>query len=108
MRGSCVTGIVLLVAALHVAVVSMRVWTAARGLPDVGDVERDVDLGRGVCVERAEAARRALSRVLSSAWPCSRWRIRSGRSQLGGFWWPLAQFGALQSLVAWGIWRFAP
>jgi len=30
------------------------------------------------------------------------------KTQLGGFWWPLVQFGALQSLVAWGIWRFAP
>ena len=30
------------------------------------------------------------------------------KGQLGGFWWPLAQFGALQSLVAWGIWRLAP
>ena len=30
------------------------------------------------------------------------------KGQLGGFWWPVAQFGALQSLVAWGIWRLAP
>jgi CheY-like chemotaxis protein len=38
------------------------VWTATPGLPDVGDVERDVDLGWGVCFERAEATRRIKAR----------------------------------------------
>ena len=30
------------------------------------------------------------------------------KAELPGFWWPLAQFGALQFLVAYGIGRTAP
>ena len=107
MRGSRVTGIVLLVAAVHVAVVSLvfgprhpgylisatlsatLIWGAVFLLHER---KRQMGVVTGIVVGLA------VQQVAYQIW----------RSQLGGFWWPLGQFGALQGLVAWSIWRLAP
>ncbi len=107
MKQSCITGIVLLVAALHVAVVSLvfgprhvgyMVSAALSATLIWGGVfvlngwKRPAGAVAGVVVGLA------VQQVAYQVW----------KEQLGGFWWPVAQFGALQSLVAWGIWRLAP
>jgi hypothetical protein len=107
MRGSCVTAIVLLVAAAHVAVVSILFGPRHVGYLIWATLSATLIWG-GVFVlsERKRPAGVVGGIVLSLAAQQVAYQVWKG--QLGGFWWPLAQFGALQSLVAWGIWRFAP
>jgi hypothetical protein len=98
MRGSPVTGIVALVAALHVAVLSLvfgprhvgymlsaalsaiLIWCVVYVL---SERRRPASLIAGVVIGLA------LQQVAYRVW----------KTQLPGFWWPLAQFGALQFLV---------
>jgi hypothetical protein len=107
MRGSCVTGIVLLVAAAHVAVVSILFGPRHAGYLMSATLSATLIWG-GVFVlnERKRPAGAVAGVVVGLAVQQVVYQVWKG--QLGGFWLPLAQFGALQSLVAWGIWRFAP
>jgi hypothetical protein len=101
MRGSRVTGIAVLVAALHLAGLSFALgpkcipYIAAAYLTAVvvwGGVLMSTWKGRvGVIVGVGLSV--AVQQVAYQIW----------KVELGGFWWPLAQFGALQLLIAVGI-----
>jgi hypothetical protein len=107
MRGSCVTEIVLLVAALHVAVASLVLGPRHAGYLMSAALSATLIWG-GVFVlhERKRSAGAVAGVVVGLAVQQVAYQV--WRSELGGFWWPLGQFWALQCLVAWSIWRFAP
>ncbi|HEY5909869.1 MAG TPA: hypothetical protein VJA21_04615 [Verrucomicrobiae bacterium] len=107
MRGSSVTGIVLLVAAVHVAAVSILFGPRHAGYLMSAALSAALIWG-GVFVlnKRKRPAGAVAGVVVGLAVQQVAYQVWS--SQLGGFWWPVGQFWALQCLVAWGLWRFAP
>ena len=107
MRGSCVAGIVLLVVALHVAVASLVLGPRHVGYMVSATLSATLIWG-GVFLlnERKRQAGVVAGIVVGLAVQQVAYQV--WKAQLGGCWWPLAQFGALQSLVAWWIWRLAP
>ncbi len=102
MRGSRVTGIVLLVAALHMAVVSIVFGPRCVGYMMSATLSATLIWG-GVFLldERKHRAGVVAGIVIGLAVQQVAYQVWWG--QLGGFWWPLAQFGALQFLIAVGI-----
>jgi hypothetical protein len=107
MRGSCITGIVLLVAALHVAVVGMLFGPRHAGYLVSAALSATLIWGGVFVLNERKRPAGAVARVVVGL-AVQQVAYQIWRSQLGGFWWPLGQFGALQGLVARGIWRFAP
>ena len=107
MKSESIFRLAAVIAALHVAVLSM-----VFGLRHMGYIlaaTLSATLIWGVVFSLNERKRRAgliagvvvglvVQQVVYQVW----------RAELPGFWWPLAQFGALQFLVACGIERTAP
>jgi hypothetical protein len=107
MRGRCLAGIVLLVAALHVAVASLILGPRHVGYLVSATLSATWIWG-GVFLlhERKRQAGVVVAIVVGLA--VQQVAYHAWKAPLGGCWWPLAQFGALQCLVAWSIWRLAP
>jgi hypothetical protein len=107
MRGSRVAGIVALVAALHVAVLSMVFGLRHMGYILAATLSAPLIWGlvlflkarrRRVCFIVGVVAGLAVQQVAYQTW----------RAELPGSWWALGQFAALQFLVAYGIGKTAP
>lgn len=107
MRGSRVTGLVVLVAAVHVAVVSILLGPRNAGYLMSAAASAALIWG-GVLVLNKRKRQAGVVAGIIAGLAVQQVAYQVWKGQLGGFWWPLAQFGALQSLVAWGIWRLAP
>jgi hypothetical protein len=107
MRGSRVTGIVLLVAALHMAVVSIVFGPRHVGYMISATLSATLIWG-GVFLLNERKRRAGAVAGIVVGLVVQQVAYQVWKTQLGGFWWPLVQFGGLQCLVAWGIWRLAP
>jgi len=107
MRGSRIAGIVAVIAALHVAVLSFVFGPRHIGYMLVASLS--AALTWGVVFFLNERKRRAgfiSGMILGLVVQVVAYRIL--KAELPGFWWPLAQFGALQFLVAYGIVKAGP
>lgn len=107
MSGNRVAGIVPLVAALHVAVLSVVLGPQHVGYMVVAALSATLIWG-GVCMLNKRKRQAGVVAGIIAGLAVQQVAYQVWKEQLGGFWWPLAQFGALQSLVAWGVWRLAP
>jgi len=104
MGGSRVTGVVGLVVALHVAVLSTVFGPRHVGYMLSATLSGTLIWG-GVFQldDRRLKAGSVVGAVLALAVQQVAFQVCKG--QLAGFWWPLAQFGALQFLCAYGLRR---
>jgi hypothetical protein len=107
MRGSRVTGIVLLVAALHMPVVSIVFGPRHVGYMISATLSATLIWG-GVFLLNERKRRAGVVAGIVVGLVVQQVAYEVWKTQLGGFWWPPVQFGALQCVVAWGIWRLAP
>ncbi len=107
MRGSCVTGIVLLVVTLHMAVLGLLFGPKHTGYLLWAMVSATLIWGAVFALNKRKRQAGVVGGVVLGL-VAQQVAYQVWKGQLGGFWWSLVQFGALQSLVAWGIWRFAP
>jgi hypothetical protein len=104
MSGSRIGGIVALVAALHVAVLSLVFGPRHAGYMLTAMLSTTLIWGVAyVLSERRRGALLMAGIVVGLAVQQAAHQV--WKVQLPGFWWPLAQFGALQFLLALGIRR---
>jgi len=107
MKGERIAGLGSVIAALHVAVLSVVFGPRHVGYILVAALS--ATLIWGVVFFLNERKRRAgfiVGVVVGLGVQVVAYQIL--KAELPGFWWPLAQFGALQFLVAYGIGRTAP
>jgi hypothetical protein len=107
MNGERVAGLVVVIAALHVAVLSYAFGPRHINYIFVACLSALVVWGV-VCIVNEARRRRAMivgvvlglivQQVVYQVW----------KTELPGFWWPLAQFAALQFLIGFGLGRLAP
>ena len=107
MKGGRVTGLVVVIAALHVAVLSYAFGPRLISYILAASLSALVVWGVVFIVNEARRRRAMIvgvvlglivQQVVYQIW----------KTELPGYWWPLAQFAALQFLIAFGLSRFAP
>lgn len=103
MKGSRATGIVLLVAALHLSGLSLAAGPRCLGYVVAAYLSAVVVWGSFMMSTRKRRAVFALSVIVALAVQQVAYQV--WKVQLGGFWWPLAQFCAVHLLIGVGAVR---
>lgn len=107
MRSENPFGLVAVIVALHVVLLSMLFGPRHTGYIVTATLSATLIWG-GVYVLNKQKRQAGAAASIIAGLAVQQVAYQVWKGQLGGFWWPLAQFGALQSMVAWGIWRLAP
>ncbi len=105
MRGNRVARIVLLVAAVHVAVLSVVLGPRHVGYLVSATLSATLIWGGVFVLDKRRRQAGVVAGIIAGL-VVQQVAYQVWKGQLGGFLWPLAQFGSLQGLVACGVWRF--
>lgn len=102
MRGSRVTGLVVLVATLHVAVFSLALGPRCIAYIAAAYLSAVVIWG-GELLLNDRKRRLGFWAGVVTALVVQQVAYRVWKAELAGFWWPLVQFGVVQLLIAMAI-----
>jgi hypothetical protein len=102
MKDNRITGIVLMIAALHVAVLSLIFALHHIGYLMTATLSATLIWG-SIFFLNEQRHRVSIAAGLVVGLAVQQVAFQIWKAELPGFWWPLAQFGALQFLIAYAL-----